>query len=272
MRSQSLPTLTLTLTLISCLCGLSLSARAQADTGGTGAPAAPQGSPAPSQSLPRFGLAAGVSTLGATIQAATAVTRRSNLRFGFSDLSYNATSLMSEIGFPSNQTITYSTTLRLRSAEILYDQYFKGPFHISPGVMIYDGNKAGGNASVASGQYFTLGGVPYYSQAGNPIAGTWMIGSRKVAPMVLLGFGNLLPRSSRHFTVNFDLGVVFQGSPNAVLNLNGGACSGPGSGCVNAATNSTVQANIQSEQTSIGSGLSAFKYYPVVSLTFGYKF
>jgi hypothetical protein len=218
-------------------------------------------------------LAVGVSTLGATIQAATAVTRHSNVRFGFNDFSYNATSLVSAAGAFPNDGIAYGATLNLRSAEILYDQYFKGPFHISPGVMIYDGNKAAGSASVAGGQYFTLGGVPYYSQAGNPIAGTWGIdGARKVAPMVLIGFGNLLPRSHRHFTVNFDLGVVFQGSPSAVLNLNGGACGSSGSGCLNAATDPTVRANVQAEQTSINNTLPVAKYYPVVSLTFGHKF
>ena len=82
----------------------------------------------------------------------------------------------------------------------------------------------------------------------------------------------MLPRKQKHFTANFELGVVFQGSPSATLQLNGNTCAGPGSQCVNIASNPTVQASILAEQTKINSSLSVFKYYPVVRLTFGYKF
>ncbi|HUI54918.1 MAG TPA: hypothetical protein VLY04_08095 [Bryobacteraceae bacterium] len=234
---------------------------------GSSGAGAPPSSPSPgrSEGLPHFGLAVGAGTLGATIQAATAVTRRSNVRFAFNDFSYNATF--------NKDGVAYNGSLNLRSAEILYDQYLAGPIHISPGVMIYDGNKASGNASVPAGSKFSLGDVDYYSQAGNPLTGTGAISARKVSPMVLIGFGNLLPRSKRHFSLNFDLGVVFQGSPSATLGLAGGACTPtPAANCQNAATSSSVQANVQSEQTKINNSASVFKYYPVITLTFGYKF
>lgn len=187
------------------------------------------------------------------------------MRFAFNDFSYNATF--------NKDGVAYDGSLSLRSAEILYDQYIGGGFHVSPGVMIYDGNKGSGNASAPAGKSFTLGGVTYYGQAGNPLTGTGAITARKVSPMVLIGFGNLLPRSTRHFTVGFDLGVVFQGSPSAALNLAGGACTPtPGANCQNAATTPSIQANVQSEQTKINNSLSVFKYYPVLTLTFGYKF
>src|ERR1035438_796535 len=145
------------------------------DPNGAAAPTAASAKPASGASLPRFGLAVGVSTLGASIQAETAVTRRSNVRFGFNDFSYSDT--------VNKDGIAYTGTLNLRSAEILYDQYVAGPFRISPGVMIYDGNKGTANVSVPAGQPFTLGGATYYGQAGNPIAGTGAIGgARKVAP------------------------------------------------------------------------------------------
>jgi hypothetical protein len=237
-------------------------------------PSAMAQSPAPSGTgqqqttgspLPRFGLAVSASTLGGGIQAATAVTRHSNVRFGFNYFTpYSATF--------NKDGIAYNGTLNLRSAEVLYDQYFKGSFHISPGVMVYDGNKVTATVSVPDNQPFTLGGVTYFSQAGNDVSGAGALSTLKVAPMILVGFGNLLPRSSRHFTVNFDLGVVFQGSPKAALNLTGGVCTAPNLGCVNVGTNSVVQANVQSEQTTIDNALSIFKFYPVVSLSFGYKF
>lgn len=215
-------------------------------------------------SLPHFGISVGVSTLGPTIQAATAVTQKSNVRFGFNDFSYSATFNKDGIG--------YDASLSLRSAEVLYDQYVAGRFHISPGIMIYDGNKATANVSAPGGTSFSLGGAHYFSQGGNPIGGTASIGSRTVAPMILFGFGNLLPRSQKHFAVNLDFGVVFQGSAKAKLNLGGGACLAANTGCLNAATDSTVQSNVVSEQIKINNSLRPFQYYPVISLTFGYKF
>jgi hypothetical protein len=54
--------------------------------------------------------------------------------------------------------------------------------------------------------------------------------------------------------------------------LNGGACLSPGSNCVNAGTDASVQANLVAEQNKINHNLNPFKYYPVLALTFGYRF
>jgi len=210
-----------------------------------------------------IGLAAG--SLGAGIQGAVSVTKLSNIRGGFNDFSYSDTF--------TKDGITYNGTLKLRSVQLTYDQYIPhmGGFHISPGALIYNGNAGNANANVATGQSFSLGSTTYYSGAGNPVNGTGTIGFNKAAPMVLLGFGNLLPRSSRHFGVSFEAGVVFEGSPNAKLNLAGSACATATTGCVNAGTDPTVQANVQSEQTKLNNDLNPFKYYPVISLGISYK-
>jgi hypothetical protein len=212
-----------------------------------------------------FGVAIGAGTLGAGIQAATAVTRKSNVRAGVNYFKYN--------GSTSKDNITYNGTLKLESAELLFDQYIVGGFHISAGTMLYDGNKGTANMSVPAGQSFTLNSVPYYSASANPVGGTGAITARKVAPEFLIGVGNLLPRSTRHFTANFEVGVALQGSPNANLNLTGGTCLvSPTVGCSTIASNPAVQANVQAEQTKINNSLAPFKYYPIVRLTFGYKF
>jgi len=226
------------------------------------------GSPTPSagarQGLPRFGIQVTAGTPGVGVQVATAVTRRSNVRLGVNYFSYGASI--------NKDNIAYNGTLRLESAEVLYDQYLGAGFHISPGVMIYDGNQATGSASVSGGQTFTLNNVSYYSANAGPVTGTASITARKVAPEILIGFGNLLPRSTRHFTVNLDLGIVFQGSPNATLNLTGSTCPGdPVNGCLPISANTTVQSNILSEQTKINNSLVPFKFYPVLRLGFGYK-
>ena len=91
--------------------------------------------------------------------------------------------------------------------------------------------------------------------------------------MILFGFGNLLPRSQRHFGVNFEAGVVFEGSAKVKLNLGGNAClTSQQVGCVNAATDTTVQSSLLSEQSKLNNDVGPFQYYPVISLGFSYKF
>jgi hypothetical protein len=99
------------------------------------------------------------------------------------------------------------------------------------------------------------------------------VGRFKYAPEILIGFGNLLPRSSRHFPADFEAGVAFQDSPNATLNLVGNTCvNSPVTGCSPINSNSSVQANILAEQNKINNALAPFRYYPVVRVNFGYKF
>lgn len=220
--------------------------------------------PGAGQTLPRFGVAAGASTLGAEIQAATALSENSNVRVGFNYFNYSRDF--------RDDGISFNGTLGLRSAEVLYDRYLVGGLHVSPGLMFVGENQVTATASVGPGQSFKLGGTTFYSDLNTPVVGTGAVSLTKTAPMVLLGVGNLLPRSERHVTVNFEVGVVFQASPTVGLHLAGTACTARGKGCQSIDTTSPIQANILSEQTKIGSDLSFFKYYPVVSLTFGYRF
>jgi hypothetical protein len=97
----------------------------------------------------------------------------------------------------------------------------------------------------------------------------------KAAPELLIGIGNLAPRSGRHITFNFDTGVVFQGTLTSALALTGQACVPPntsGVTCVEASTNSTVQANVIAQQAKLNSDLKTFKYYPIVSFGIGWHF
>jgi hypothetical protein len=90
--------------------------------------------------------------------------------------------------------------------------------------------------------------------------------------MATIGWGNLVPRSHRHFSVPVEVGVVFQGSPKANLNLVGNVCDSPGVNCRSIASDPTVQSNILAEQTRVTNSMSFFKFYPVISVGFGYSF
>jgi len=229
-----------------------------------GAPANPQANE--TGALPKFGIAVGAGTLGVGIQAGTAVAKHTNIRFGFNFFRYSLS------GTDSKSNLQYNGTLRLASVEALVDQYLKGPFHVSAGALIYDGFQGTGSIIVPGGQTLTLNHVQYYSSQSDPVTGTGMIGARKVAPELLFGFGNLLPRSGRHFTAIFDLGVAFQGSPQTKLGLLGSTCSAPLTGCSPIRSDASVQANITAQQNTINDDLKPFQFYPVVRIAFGYKF
>ncbi len=250
------------------VCAVSLSlplAFGQVPGGSNPAPSSAEKPPAKSAPLPRFGVAVSVGTLGAGVQVATAVARHTNIRGGGNFFRFSLS------GTDNHNGLAYDGTLHLQSGEILVDQNLAGPFHVSAGAMVYDGFQGTGSVHVPGGQSFSLNGATYYSAPSDPVTGTGVIGVRKIAPEFLIGFGNLLPRGRRHFTVNLDLGVAYQGSPNVLLNLAGSTCATPSAGCSSISSNSAVQSNITAEQNKISNTLKPFQFYPVLRLSFGYK-
>jgi hypothetical protein len=184
---------------------------------------------------------------------------------GFNAFNYNHTFL--------KDGVTYKGALNLRSAEALFDIFLsRAGFHLSPGVLLYNGNKINANASVPGGQSFTLNGTTYVSDAANPVTGTGKLTFYKAAPMLLLGFGNLVPRSNRRFSVSFEAGAAYQGPPRAALALSGSACDFTGLNCRTISSDPTIQANVLAEQAKINKSASPFRFYPVVSIGVGYKF
>ena len=231
-------------------------------------PAAPAAAPARgTDSSRRIGVGVKVGTLGVGGEVAVRVLQRANVRFGFSGLG---------LGYNFNRDqINYGARVRMEGAQATFDYFLIGGFRISPGALLYNGTQITGTASVVSGNTFTLNSVTYESSTATPVAGSVGVTFRKVAPVLLFGLGNLVPRGRRRWSISSDFGVAFSGSPNAALNLTGLVCAPPntsGPTCQNVATNSIVQANIAAEQSKLNSKLSFFKIYPVISIGFGCAF
>jgi hypothetical protein len=231
-------------------------------------PASLPAAPAPSKdSSARFGVGVKLGSLGIGGEAAVRVLHRANVRFGFSGLSF---------GYNFNRDqINYGAKLRMEGAQATFDYFLFGGFHISPGALLYNGTQISGTASVASGNTFTLNGFPYQSSTTNPVTGSVAVTFRKAAPVLLFGFGNLVPRGRRHWSISSDFGVAFSGSPNAALNLTGQACPvGINSGplCLDVATDPTIHSNVIAEQTSVNDKVKFLKIYPVASIGFGWAF
>jgi hypothetical protein len=239
------------------------------DAEGASGAAVVEQSPAPAQTGRMFASKVGVgvrmSLLGIGVEAATPITYHTNLRFGFNTFSYSR-------GFTNDGT-SYAASLTFRSLETHFDWFpFAGGFHLSPGLMLYNGNQIKANATVPGTQTFTLGGTSYISDPANPITGTGKIGFNSVAPTFMLGWGNLVARNNKHFSVPFEIGMMFQGSPKATLNLTGNVCDSTGANCHNVAGDNTFLNNVIAQQNKLNSDMSFFKVYPIISLGFGYKF
>jgi hypothetical protein len=230
----------------------------------SGAPAVSPANTNSSSMADRFGVGVKLSLLGGGVEAAARVTHRTNVRAGFNMFSYSR-------GF-NKDGIAYDGQIGFKTIEAHYDIFpFAGGFHVSPGVLIYAGTPISATAKVDGGQSFTLGGTQYTSDPSAPITGSGSIKFNRVAPMATIGWGNLVSRKeTKHFSVPVELGIAFQGSPKAALALAGNACNTLG--CYNAASDPTIQSNVQSEQSKLNNSMSFFKVYPIISVGFGYKF
>jgi hypothetical protein len=233
--------------------------------GSAPAPAAEPAAPAKQSSEGRIpvGIGLKVSTLGIGGEVAVGVSHRSNVRVGFNAFSYSHSF--------DKDGVTYKGDLTLRSAQGTYDIFLLKGLHISPGVLLYNGNQVSANASVPGGQTFTLSNTNYVTDAADPVTGTGKLTVYKAAPMLLFGIGNLVPRS-RHFSTSFEIGAAYQGPPRVTLNLSGSACDSTGLFCRSISADPTIQSNITAEQAKLNKSASPYKFYPVLAFGIGYKF
>ena len=204
----------------------------------------------------RIGLGVKMSSLGAGIEFSARLTRRSNVRTGFNAFTFDHDF--------RKDNVAYAGHLNLRSLQANYDWFpFGGAFHLSPGVLLYNGNRVRANLSIAgpAGGGFT-----------GPITGTGAVDFARVAPMFLAGWGNLVPRSGKHFSFPFEFGVIYTGAPRASLRLNSLVCDVNGANCLTAGSDPMVQSSIQSEQRTLNRSVAPFKFYPVISTGIAYSF
>lgn len=212
----------------------------------------------------RVGFAVKGSFLGVGAEVAARATHRTNVRAGFNVLGYSR-------GFDKDG-VKYDGHLSFRTIEAHYDILpWARSFHISPGMLAYLGNPISANAFLPGTKSFTLGSTDYTSDPNNPVHIHGRLNFNQVAPMITVGFGNLVHRDDKRFTVPFEIGVAFQGSPKTTLNLTGNVCDAQGANC-QSASSSSVQNNVVAEQTKLNNDIRVFKMYPIISVGFGYKF
>ena len=225
-------------------------------------PAAPTAPSSKDSGVFAFGVKTSLFGVGAELAARA--THRTNVRAGFNILGYSR-------GF-NKDGVTYDAHLAFRTIEAHYDIFPRaGGFHVSPGILAYLGNPITASALIPGNKSFTLGGHTYFSDPSQPASANGRINFNQVSPIATIGWGNLVHRDSKRFTVSFEVGAAFQGSPKSTLNFGGNVCDAPSSNCRSVASDPTVQSNIVSEQGKINKSMAPFKVYPIISLGFGYK-
>lgn len=231
-------------------------------------PSAPAAPAAESASVGRIGVGLRASTRGFGLEGAVKLHRKANVRLGVNRFNY------SRDFDDEDSNITYTGSLALSSIDASFDWFpFGGGFHLSPGMTIRNSSHVALSAVVPAGETIDVDDVEYLSTAANPIRTSGRIAVASTRPTLTLGWGNLVPRT-RRFSVPFEIGVVFQGTPTASLAFTGTACEPNGRNCRDMATDPTIQSHIRAEEASLNDdlGLGALRYFPVISIGFGVRF
>jgi hypothetical protein len=226
-------------------------------------------SPAP---FSRLGLSAGIGAGGINLQAATNMNRYMNLRGVGNVFNYTVSNV-------NTNGMTLNGKLNLASAGLSVD-FYPFPYHglrFSPGVLFYNQNAANATVTVSGGTSFKLNDVEYYSSSAAPVQGAGSLGLNKQNPAFTMtaGWGNLISRRGGHFSIPFEIGAAFVGTPNLNLALTSGqVCSNPQgtSGCQDVATDTAVQSSLQSQIAKYQNDLNPLKVFPIVSIGIGYNF
>jgi len=175
-----------------------------------------------------------VSSLGLGLGVAFPVGDSVDARAGFNQFNKSFSTTTTN----ATSTINYNGNLKLSSIDLLADWHpFDGMTHLTAGLM-YNNNK------------FEATGVDQVT--GGTVNAT--VTFRKVAPY--LGFGWSGQAKNTGWSFVSDIGVLFQGAPNAALTT----------------ASPALAPNLATQQATLNDKLKNFKYYPVVSIGVGYAF
>jgi hypothetical protein len=214
----------------------------------------------------RLGLGVDLSTLGFGFEAATPLSPRTNLRLegNFFDLSQSFSVASIRIGG--------DVQLRSAIAGVDYQPFHWLGLYVTPGLMVYNGNRLIGTAMVKGGTAFFPGNGHYTSSPADPVHGSLTVALGSIAPVLTVGFDNVLPRSGRHWSIPLEAGIAYTGTPSATLALQGSVCDPNGTNCRPIPTAPDVVANIALEAARVSGTVSFLQVYPIVKIGYVYNF
>lgn len=218
----------------------------------------------------QWAVSANIGSTGIGFETATPLARHFNLRMGASFFGF--TTNIEDSGWH------YDLDFKLRSGQAQMDYYpWVGGvgFHISPGISFHQ-NGGFANIYVPGGQRFDIGDGTYTSSTADPVTGKATFNyDNHVAPMVSIGFGNMIPRNGRHWSIPVEIGGIFTGAPKFGLDVNGSVCTTIQGHflCDKIANDAQAQSDLVTQRQDVQNTMNDYaRVYPVVKVGFAWNF
>lgn len=209
---------------------------------------------------------AGINGIGGDV--ALAVAPHFNVRLGGELFGY--TSSFQEEGANVN------ATLRLGGGRAAVDWFpFHNGFHVSPMLVFLNQTNVRATVIVPAGESISLDDGDYVSSDADPLHGSASIGVWKTSPGLTIGYGNIIPRSGKHFSFPVEVGFYYIGQPTLKVDFSGSACdpSEPQPlGCQPVQQDAGFQHDLAAFIRRNNNNLSYASFFPVASFGVGYSF
>lgn len=200
-----------------------------------------------------FGVYAKGGTLGVGGGVGVGLTDTLRFRAG-----YTALKISKDI---SQTDIDYSGDLKLGGGEAMLDWHpFHGSFRVTAGLTL-NRNEITADAEPTNGTY-ELNGNTYLASEIGTLDGE--VDFKSTAPYLGVGWGDVIDKDGR-FSFIADIGVLFQGNPDANLNVNCGPA-------VPALECARIRADVDEEERELQDDAHDYKFWPVVSVGVAYRF
>jgi hypothetical protein len=222
----------------------------------------------PVRPFSQLGIAATVGISGVGFDTATPLARHFNLRSGADFFGYSDSF--------TEQGANVDVNLQLRTGHVMLDWFpFRNGFHVSPMLNLANNNTVRATVVVPEGSTITLSGTNYISSLTDPLRGSGSVGFHKTSPGLTVGWGNIVPRSNKHFSFPVELGFYYEGQPTLKIAFTGSACdpTEPAAiGCESVNNDASFQQSLTEFTARNNHNLSYASFFPVLSTGIGYSF
>lgn len=195
-------------------------------------------------------LQGGTTGLGAGL--AYRLTEQLNIRGSYNGWEYDHEETVDEL--------EYDLDLELSTTELLLDWHpFSSGFRVTGGI-VYNGTDLTGDARPAGAGTVEFGGRTFLAQDIGSVDAE--VDFERVAPYLGIGYGQ--PFGQR-LSFSADLGVMYQGSPDATLQVRPGPAVDP-------VTRARLEQAATEEERELEDELDQLRFYPVARIGLAYAF
>ena len=209
-----------------------------------------------------------VGANGAGGDIALPVGRRFNLRAGGDYAQYSR--------HFTEEGANIDAALRLGNGRVALDWFpFGNGFRVSPQMVFAVQTQVTATVLIPPGETVELDGHDFISSFTNPLHGCALVTTRKTAPGLSVGWGNISPHGERHWSFPAELGFYYIGQPNLNVSFSGSACEPtlPSSvGCEDVTQDADFQSSLTAFVKRNQHNLSYASFFPIASIGVGYRF